>query len=158
VVHLRVAIVRGYGGDLTCPGMVVDATARARLVVQGVLHTTEMDRFVTLCIATPTEELAGLRLQVQAHLARVREEAESSSVIDLATATRIAIALGQVLDEPDQYGPDERALLRGAVDYFVQRDDERDDLDHALGFDDDARVVNAVLDALGRADLHIRAD
>jgi hypothetical protein len=43
------------------------------------------------------------------------------------------------------------------VDYFVMRDDGEDDLHSPIGFDDDARVVNAVLDALGRSDLRVDA-
>lgn len=63
--------------------------------------------------------------------------------------------LGSLLDEPDQYDARERELIRGAVEYFVLDRDERRDLTDAIGFDDDARVLNAVLDSLHRADLRI---
>ncbi len=135
--------------------MVADVHARARLMVQELLHPGEMDRFVALCAPTDPDELAGLRLRVQAHLAWVRGQAERHPATDVDTATQIADALARLLDEPDQYDAGQRALLRGAVDYFVLKSDERDDLHSALGFDDDVRVVNALLDAVGRIDLRI---
>jgi len=55
----------------------------------------------------------------------------------------------------DQYDAEARALLRGAVVYFIEADDTANDLTDVIGFDDDVRVLNAVLDALGRQDLLI---
>jgi hypothetical protein len=135
--------------------MVVDVRARARLLTQEVLHPLEMDRFVSACIPTASDELPGLRLRVAGHLAWVRAQTDVFPSVDVDTAAQIAATLGQLLDEPDAYGADERALLRGAVDYFVMRDDGEDDLRSPIGFDDDARVVNAVLDAIGRGDLRV---
>jgi hypothetical protein len=135
--------------------MVADVRARARLLTQGVLHPLEMNRFVAACVPTDRDELAGLRLRVAGHVAWVRAQSEAYPAVDVDTANRIAVTLGHLLDEPDSYGADERALLRGAVDYFVMRDDGEDDLRSPIGFDDDARVVNAVLDALGRSDLRV---
>ena len=51
------------------------------------------------------------------------------------------------------YTAEQRALLRGAITYFAQREDDEDDLDSVIGFDDDARVLSAVAEALGRPDL-----
>lgn len=123
--------------------------------MQELLHPGEMDRFVARCAPTAPEELAGLRLRVQAHLAWVRNQAVLHPPTDIETAARVADTLARLLDEPDQYDGGQRALLHGAVDYFVLREDDRDDLHSALGFDDDVRVVNALLDALGRTDLRI---
>lgn len=137
--------------------MIADVRARARLMVQEMLHPEEMDRFVAACVPTESTELAGLRLRVTTHLAWVRSQERAYPAVDVDTAARIATALAQLLDEPDSYDAEQRALLRGAVDYYVLRDDGEDDLRSPVGFDDDARVVNAVLDAVGRADLHIHA-
>ena len=35
-------------------------------------------------------------------------------------------------------------------EYFLLADDASDDLDDVFGFDDDARVVNSMLDRIGR--------
>ncbi len=135
--------------------MPIDASARARLLVQELLHPNEMDRFIAACLPTQPTELPGLRLRTQAYLAWARNEALGNPTLDLDMATRIADTLSRLLDEPDQYGDEDRALLRGAVDYFVNSEDDANDLTDAVGFDDDARVLNAVLEALGRRDLLI---
>lgn len=137
--------------------MPFDASARARLLVQELLHPTEMDRFIAGCVPTPPGDLPGLRLRTQAHLAWARKAAATSPALDLDMATRIAHTLTLVLDEPDQYSDEDRALLRGAVDYFVNSEDEANDFTDGVGFDDDARVLNAVLEALGRKDLLIES-
>lgn len=104
---------------------------------------------------TAPAELAGLRLRVLAYLARIQAIGESRPQVDVETATSVAWVLATLCDEPDQLGDDQRALLRGAVEYFVLDDDELSDTDDVIGFDDDARVVNAVTAALGRRDLRI---
>jgi hypothetical protein len=137
--------------------MSVDARARASLLLQEVLHPVEMDRFSAACVPTSAEELPGLRLRVASHLAWVRAQSAAYPAVDVDTASQLATTLGHLLDEPDVYDAEARALLRGAVHYFVMRDDGEDDLRSPIGFDDDARVVNAVLDALGRTDLRVES-
>jgi uncharacterized membrane protein YkvA (DUF1232 family) len=129
--------------------------ARAALLLDGILHPGEVDRFVAAAAPTAADELPGLRLRVLAHLARVDALAQRHPRVDIDAARRIAEVLVALCDEPDQLDDQERALLRGAVEYFVLETDELDDVDDVIGFDDDARVVNAVSAALGRHDLRI---
>jgi hypothetical protein len=131
-----------------------DAPRTDRLL-EGILHPGEVDRFVSAARPTTAEELPGLRLRVLAHAARVAEVGRRQPRVDVETAQRIATVLSHLCDEPDQLADDQRALLRGAVEYFVLDDDEVDDTDDVVGFDDDARVVNAVTAAFGRRDLRI---
>ncbi|MBM3684091.1 MAG: hypothetical protein FJW83_06065 [Actinobacteria bacterium] len=128
---------------------------RARLLVQELLHPGEMDTFVAGCLPTSVDDLHDLRLVVTTHIAAVRIAAERFPASDLETAERIADVLDGLLDEPHRWQDDERALLRGVVGYFVQRAGGNDDLADAIGFDDDARVLNAVLDALGLGDRRV---
>ncbi|MCC6434329.1 MAG: hypothetical protein IT196_04790 [Acidimicrobiales bacterium] len=132
-----------------------NTSARARLLLQEILHPAEMDRFIAACLPTTAAELPGLRLRTQSYLAWARQQANRSGAVDLDMATQIATVLATLLDEPDQYDEDARALLRGATTYFVDADDGSNDVTDVVGFDDDARVLNAVLDALGRRDLRI---
>jgi hypothetical protein len=119
------------------------------------LHPRERDQFTARCIDTAPDEFPGLRLRVTGHLARIEESATDASLTDIDTARQVATVLGQLLDEPDLFDAECRALIRGAVEYFVLTGDGQDDVDDIVGFDDDARITNAVLEALGRADLHI---
>jgi uncharacterized membrane protein YkvA (DUF1232 family) len=128
---------------------------RADLLLDGILHPGEVDRFVAGAVPTAADELPGLRLRVLAHLARVDELGRRQPRVDTEAAQRIAAVLVRLCDEPDQIDDRGRALLRGAIEYFVLETDEVDDVDDVIGFDDDARVVNAVTAALGRQDLRI---
>ena len=47
----------------------------------------------------------------------------------------------------------QRRVLAGAVEYFVQTEDDDSDFASDHGLEDDARVVVAVCEALGRPDL-----
>jgi hypothetical protein len=96
-----------------------------------------------------------LRLRTRAHLAWATRLADGPGSVDLEVATRVADTLQRLLDEPDEYDAEGRALLRGATEYFLAVGDADNDHTDALGFDDDVRVLNAVLDSLGRRDLLI---
>ncbi|MEZ5232271.1 MAG: hypothetical protein AB7W59_04855 [Acidimicrobiia bacterium] len=132
-----------------------NTSARARLLLQEILHPEEMNRFIAGCVPTSVEELRGLRERSDDYLQWAKDQAAQSAAVDLDTAERIAGVLASLLDEPDRYDDEARALLAGATSYFVDADDGSNDLTDVLGFDDDARVLNAVLDAIGRRDLRI---
>ena len=53
--------------------------------------------------------------------------------------------------DADQYTARERALLNGAVRYFVENDDVKSDLASPTRFEDDAQILNAVCAYLGRS-------
>lgn len=132
-----------------------NTSARARLLLQEILHPEEMNRFIAGCVPTSVEELRGLRERSDGYLQWAKGQAAQSAAVDLDTAERIAGVLAALLDEPDRYDDEARALLAGATTYFVDADDGSNDLTDVLGFDDDARVLNAVLDAIDRRDLRI---
>ena len=129
--------------------------ARSRLILEGIIHPGEIDRFTVGAVPTAPDQLAGLRLRVLTYFARIETLAAKRAVVDVDAARKVADTLSRLLDEPDVYSDQQRELLRGAVEYFVLDRDNRADLTDAIGFDDDARVVNALLDVLGRADLVI---
>lgn len=124
-------------------------------MVEEVLHPGELNQFVSACVPTTAEELTKLRQAVADHLAYVTEAASRSNAVDVDTATAIAVALTTVLADPGALDTEGRALLRGAAEYFIRRDDGADDLTDAIGFDDDARVLNRVLEVLGRTELTV---
>lgn len=120
--------------------------------LDDLLHPDEQSKFRRLCLPTTSVELAELNDVVQMHLHHVEENAKPST--DIESAQRIATALQALLDPATGEGftADERALVRGAVEYFLLNDDADDDLTDALGFDDDARVLNSVLRRIERPD------
>ncbi len=132
-----------------------DQHRRNALLLDGLLHPREVDQFSALCTPTRTDELKGLRLRVLAYLASLVAMADSNPGLDVTMARRIGSVLATVLDDPADLDETDRALLRGATEYFLLTSDDGDDL-QPLGFDDDARVLNRVLAAIGRADLEVR--
>ena len=119
-----------------------------RLDLEDLLNPDEQRRFRALCLDTSEEDLGQLQAVVELHLSQIAET--DNPVADLETADKIGKALTDLLTSGDRFDADERSLIRGAVEYFLLADDASDDLDDALGFDDDARVVNSVLDRIGR--------
>ncbi len=127
---------------------------QAEILVEGLLHPREVAQFTALCTESSAEDLKGEWLRVRTHVARIGELAQTNSEIDLDTARRIGAILEMLMSDAYSYSSEQRALLRGAAEYFILIGDEDDDL-RPLGFDDDAMVTNLVAKALGRADLQI---
>lgn len=120
------------------------------------LHPDEQVRFRRLCIETGSSDLPELVGVVRMHLDRVIELADHRT--DVETAERIASCFEQLLLSTSGFAPDERALIRGAVEYFLLSDDADGDIENVLGFDDDVRVLNSVLKRVERPDLIINFD
>lgn len=124
-----------------------------RLDLEDLLYPDEQRRFRRLCIETSDEELTELGGVVELHLRQLTEA--DHPVADTETARKVGAALAELLDGGERFDAQERALIRGAVEYFLLSDDASDDLDDALGFDDDARVLNSVLDRIGRPQFRV---
>jgi len=131
---------------------------RPDLVVDQLLHPNERDQFVGLCVTTTCEELNAQLPRIQGYLAEIEAAWKLDESTDVDTARKIAAALEDLIktDCADPSLTNEgRALLRGAIEYFLLTVDNQDDITDLLGFDDDARVVNAVSDVLERPDLRV---
>ena len=127
---------------------------QAEVLVEGLLHPNEVAQFTALCTETDADDFKGEWLRVRAHVAWVAEQGANDSRIDIVTAKRIAKLLDELMREVYSYDSEQRALLRGAIEYFVMVNDNDNDL-LSLGFDDDAMVTNLVAKALGRSDLQV---
>ncbi len=137
------------------PALVGPESAPA-IDLDELLHPEEQSRFRRLCLETSSAELAELAGVVQLHVDQVRDVADHRA--DVETADRIASVLIKVLTGTKGFAPDERALLRGAVEYFLLTEDADGDLTDVLGFDDDVRVVNSVLDRIEQSEHRITFD
>jgi ATP-dependent helicase HepA len=110
------------------------------------------ERVMGLVRPTSADELDGLRAAVTERsekLGLLSEARKFDSRLGRETARHLADALERAasLDET------QRSLLRAAADYFLLVEDESHDLTADAGFDDDRRIVEAVLAAIeGHAD------
>ena len=126
--------------------------ARA-LDLEDLLNPDEQRRFRRLCIDTPADDLDQMAEVIQLHLDQIK--ANATATTDVETAELVAEALLKLLSLTEDFDADERSMVRGAIEYFILHDDASDDLDDALGFDDDARVLNSVLGRIGRPELQV---
>ncbi|MEO1063956.1 MAG: hypothetical protein AAFZ07_21260 [Actinomycetota bacterium] len=133
----------------------MSAPTRPDVLVDAILHPGERDRFVAMCRVTDPGETAELRRRVVAHLGRIEGLLDERSTIDADASRQLAAALLSALDDAPALSEGRLALLRGALEYYVDESDSISDLDDPTGFDDDIRVANAVFREIGRDDLVI---
>jgi uncharacterized membrane protein YkvA (DUF1232 family) len=102
----------------------------------------------------PLQTRSTMVAHIREYLAAIVAEAEHKEFVDTEQATRLAHALITVIEDLKDDVPDEhRRLVQAAAAYFALTDDVSDDVDSPIGFDDDERVVRAVLRYIGRPEL-----
>lgn len=131
--------------------MSIDDIARA--VAESALSVEERLGFLDLCEARSVEELLADRQRVRSHQSVIQQGIENGSALEEDLARPIADTLVALLDDAPDWSFVERRVLAGAVEYFLRTDDADGDFASAHGLADDARVVLAVSNALGRKDL-----
>ena len=138
--------------------MSIDDVVRA--VAESALSVEERLGFLELCEGREAEELLADRDRVRAHQRTIETAAESGTMLENELAGAIGTALIALLDDADRYSFLERRVLAGAVEYFIQTDDVDEDYGSSHGLADDARVVAAVCEALGKPDqaVNLRSD
>lgn len=110
---------------------------------------TVADAFHTLCREIGVEQLDEVRTEIEKTITALRERVGEKPNLNLPMAEEIAARCFLLLDRYPNSNPEERRLIVGAISYFVIDDDCADDDAFATGFDDDARVMNHVLERLG---------
>ena len=125
----------------------------ARAVAESALSVEERLGFLDLCEARSAADLLADRDRVRSHLRVIEKAVEDGSALERELAQPIAEALIKLLDKATKLSFVERRALAGAVEYFLRTDDTESDFASDHGLQDDARVVIAVSDALGRDDL-----
>ena len=121
--------------------------------LEELLNPDEQRQFRQLCLPTSADEFEQLSGVVELHIEHIRNYEGPNA--DVETAEAIAKSLLALLATEEPFDGDERALIRGAVEYFLLADDASGDLDDVLGFDDDARVLNSVVDRINRPKFRI---
>lgn len=124
-----------------------------RAVAESALSVEERLGFLDLCEARSVDDLLADRERVRAHLHVIETAVENGTALDVELAQPVAAALIDLLGSAGERTFIERRVLAGAVEYFLRNDDADSDFASTHGLHDDARVVIAVSDALGRSDL-----
>ncbi len=106
-------------------------------------------------LRAPERAPEALRRSVDRYLETILEAAQTRTHLDTDLAKRITKACHGLIDLLPGAVPDHKRHIVAAVEYFLLPRDGEDDLAYADGLDDDAMVVTAVANALGRPDLHV---
>ena len=119
------------------------------------LHLNGPERVILFALyEAPLQTRSAIVAHVREYLAAIVAEAEHKEFVDTEQASRLAHALIVVIESLKDDVPDEhRRLVQAAAAYFALTDDVSDDVDSPIGFDDDERVVRAVLRYVGHPEL-----
>lgn len=106
-------------------------------------------RFRSLCEVLPISATDELRREFLFKAKETKEKAQSNRRMNKKRLDDIIDRCVLLLDIFPDARDQERALIVGALRYFVVDGDELPDEHFCTGFDDDARVINHVLEQLG---------
>lgn len=93
-----------------------------------------------------------LKDMVENQLSQLKAAAQDNEEADLTLAEEVASGLLKLIHEIPE---SELSYVQAACAYFTSNEDVLADLDSIEGFDDDARVFNAVCNHLNRKDLEV---
>jgi hypothetical protein len=112
-----------------------------------------IDSLLQRPVATREHMLA----ELDAYTQRIDDSVRRQPDLDVDLAEVILQACRTLLHEHwSDLSEDQRRLVQIACDYYVDSEDEAGDLESVFGFDDDAEVLNLVVDALHRSELKVR--
>lgn len=105
--------------------------------------------FKKLCKSVPLEKIAEIRDELDQCVVSMENEAKTHTNMNIELARKLAERSRYLLDNYEQFDSQGQALAMGAVHYFAIAQDPISDTAFAGGFDDDAKVMNYVLQELG---------
>ena len=108
--------------------------------------------FRSVCQHLVPEEAQKLRAFVDKNVETIRAAKDKNLSLDLKLAERIAERCYYLLDHYEEYPPKYRAAVIGAIRYFAVGADAFSDMAFATGLDDDAKIINYVLEMVGAID------
>ncbi|MBK9499263.1 MAG: hypothetical protein IPQ05_05905 [Leptospiraceae bacterium] len=91
---------------------------------------------------TPILELTN---RTKKYTKELEEIAKTNGLLNLKLAQRINDTILKVEKLWTELALDSQYWLKGAIAYYFLTEDEEDDISSAIGFDDDAEVLNACL-------------
>ena len=105
----------------------------------------------------PLTSRSALEALISAYADDIEQAAHKRDDLDVHLADCISrcctILLNEEWDKAEDSG---KRLIQAACHYYVESDDQDGDLESVYGFDDDAELVNEVLELLNRQDLTIQ--
>lgn len=111
--------------------------------------------FKALCLPLATQEITKAQQELEDYIVLLENKVREGANVDLNLAHKLAKASRHLLNNYSSFSEDKQALAIGAVRYFVTNEDPLSDASFATGLDDDAAVMNYVLQQIGIEDFFI---
>jgi len=105
-----------------------------------------------------TLDVTELLRRARRHLDDSRIAHSRNRIVNLRLATAIASVAETLLSEWESIAEQHRNWLGGAILYFADSRDSEHDFSSAIGFEDDAEVMNACLKFAGKSSLCIEIE
>ena len=105
--------------------------------------------FEALCECVPHESLSTVSTDLINYVNVVREQSFEHEHVNLELAEALIISCQKLLEAYPSLDEKSQAKVVGALRYFVHNDDGVGDMAFGTGFDDDAKVINHVLEEIG---------
>lgn len=109
------------------------------------------DLFLALCAPLRPEDRARLGHEVNAYLGRLELGLGKNHFLDLYLAQRLVSASQRLLAASASLPEERRAMIHGAVRYFLRPNDASHDVNAMEGLEDDAQVLAWVAELCGVA-------
>ena len=111
--------------------------------------------YQALCAPLSSEQMAALRPTLETAWSELQEIAQTNDTMNLRMAQGVYLRCVFLLDNLSNLSLKHQRLAIGAIRYFIAENDGAADTEFATGFNDDAQVVNYVLEELGFEDQYI---
>ncbi|MCB0310300.1 MAG: hypothetical protein KDD42_03640 [Bdellovibrionales bacterium] len=112
--------------------------------------------FENLCEALPVNNVEKYQQELDLEMKKIEEDARTNPLIHLQKAKMIHACSHFLLEKYSELSKEQQALAMGAIRYFLLSNDAISEQSFASGFDDDAKVMNHVLEKLGLEDQIIK--
>jgi uncharacterized membrane protein YkvA (DUF1232 family) len=111
--------------------------------------------FRDFCEALPNEAIPDVKQQLDQAVKTILRKSIENDLIETKLVNELYEASCALLERYEKFDKAGRAMVIGAIRYFVVEDDPLPDTGFSSGFYDDAKVMNYVIDQLGENELII---
>ena len=111
--------------------------------------------FRDFCEALPAESVEEVKQELDKAVKAILRRAMENDLIETKLVNDLYAVSCSLLERYENYDQGGRAMVIGAIRYFVVENDPLPDSGFSSGYYDDAKVMNYVLDQLGENELII---
>lgn len=112
--------------------------------------------FKSYCIDIDNEkDIETLKIKVIEEVENAKKRKKEGMYIDVKMAEEIAKRCLYLLKNFSTFSQEQKRLVTGGVCYFAVSDDPLSEEIFASGYDDDAKIINHVLEEIGIDDMYI---